>query len=89
MYQARQLPLPLDMPVDLNLTFEIPVVLEQAMIEYIAYKAYCGMNGQEHKAKGADHLTMYDNICLEVIERDLVGSSMSLTHTKLEDRGFV
>lgn len=88
LYQAKPVPLALD-PISLNAEIVIPTVLEEALMSYVAYKIYNGMNGQEHKAIGAEHLTMYDNQCMEVIDRDLVSSSMSLVNTKLEERGFV
>lgn len=88
-YQSKQKSLPLTTPVDLNLTFEVPLVLEEALINYIAYLVYNGMQGQEHKAIAANYLTMYDNLCMEVIELDLVGSSITVSNEKLEARGFV
>jgi hypothetical protein len=88
-YQARQNPLPLTAPVDLNLTFEIPAVLEQALISYIAYKAYSAINSQEATLKAKEHLEMYDAICMEAIENDLVNTSLSMANEKLDDRGFI
>jgi hypothetical protein len=68
---------------------EVPFVLEQALVHYIAYLHYDGMNSQEHQAKASKQLTLYDNLCLEAIDRDLVNSSQSMANSKLEDRGFI
>lgn len=88
LYQAKPIPLVLD-PTDLNAEINLPTVLEGALIAYVAHLVYGTMNGQEHTAKSNEYLQKYDSICLEVIERDLVSSSLSMANTKLEDRGFV
>lgn len=68
---------------------DIPPVLEHPLRAYIAHLAYTHMNGQENSAKAAEYLATYEMLCSEVIERDLVNSSLSTTTYKLHERGFV
>lgn len=70
-------------------SFEIPDVLYGALRAYIAYKVFSHMNTQESTAKGQEHLVTYERICAEVVDRDLVNTSISSTNTKFEKRGFV
>jgi hypothetical protein len=86
-YQAK--PIPLTIPAVDAEVLEVPTVLEGALLHYISYLTFSAMNGQEHTAKAQEHLGIYDAVCREVIENDLVSSSLSLLNTKLEDRGFV
>lgn len=84
-YQARHALLSHE---DLTATIDIPAVLEAALVSYVAHLVYSHMNGQEHAAKAADHLGNYENICAEVVQEDLVSSSLSFTNHKFDDRGF-
>lgn len=88
LYQARPIPLALD-PINMAAEIELPAVLDGALIAYVAHLVYGTMNGQEHTAKAQEYLQKYDGICMEVIERDLVSSSLSLANYKLDERGFV
>jgi hypothetical protein len=72
----------------LTQTIELPDVLVEALEAFVASKVYQGMNGQEHAVKAAEHLTIYERICVDVTVKDLVNSSMSNTNTKFEQRGF-
>jgi hypothetical protein len=87
-YQARHPKLLTD-PVDLTAQIDLPEVLEEAFVSLIAYKVFNAMNGQEHKLKAADHLSNYEIVCQNVIEKDLVNSSISSSNSKFEMRGFV
>lgn len=86
-YQAK--PVPLAIPAVDAAVIDLPTVLEGALIHFVAHLVFSHMNGQEHTAKAQEHLSKYDAICMEVIENDLVSSSLSMANTKLEDRGFV
>lgn len=69
-------------------TIYLPEVLEGALTNYIAYKVYSHMNTQESVSRAAEYLSTYSNICDEVIERDLVNSSISNSNDKFWARGF-
>lgn len=74
----------------LNLTpIELPDVLYGALKAWIAYKVFSHMNTQEATAKAQEHLAMYEGVCADAIEHDLVNSSVASTNTKFEQRGFV
>lgn len=68
---------------------DLPVVLEEAALSYVAHRVFANMSGQEHIAVAAAHLSGYESICKEVEDKDLVSSSLSQTNTKFEMRGFV
>lgn len=68
---------------------ELPMVLEDALMNYVAHKVFSFMNGKEHVSRAADLLSAYENICAEVKEHDLVSASLSSTNTKFQRRGFV
>ena len=85
-YQARH---PVLSYTDMDACIELPVVLEEALLSWITAQIYMGMNGQENMAKGQEQLVMYEAVCAEVTERDMVNSSSSQTGCKFRDRGFV
>lgn len=74
--------------VDLDQDIELPDVLAPALIEYVSYKVYTHMNGQEHTAKAKEHFDNYRLIVGHVEDKDLVNSSLSNTNTKFNERGF-
>ena len=47
------------------------------------------MNGQEHQAKAQEYITLYENACNLVEEGDFANQTVSNSHSKLVDRGFV
>lgn len=89
LYQARHRLLD-DRPEHiLNQEIEIPFFFENALQNYIAYKVYSDMNGQENIIKGDRNLAAYEAICLDAEARDLVNQTFQTSHQKLEQRGFV
>jgi hypothetical protein len=66
----------------------LPDVLVPALIEYVSYKVYTHMNGQEHTAKAKEHFDNYRLIVGHVEDKDLVNSSLSNTNTKFNERGW-
>lgn len=68
---------------------DIPNFLETALTNYVAYKVYSHMNGQEQQAKSQEYLVLFENECTEVEKNDLMAQSQSVTHYKLNERGFV
>jgi hypothetical protein len=85
-YQAKHAKLVWDATADQ--TIYLPDVLEEALTSYIAYKVYTDMNTPDSTAKAQEHMGMYDNICNEVVDRDLVNSSVAGTNIKFAKRGF-
>lgn len=87
-YQARHLPLDTK-TINLEQEISLPFFLENALTNFIGYKVYCHMNGQENLIKGQEYMAAYEAICLDVEARDLVNQTFHTSHTKLEQRGFV
>ena len=67
----------------------IPDVLWRALKAYVAGKTCSHMNTQEMTAKGQEHLIIYETICQEVVEKDLVNTSTSTTNTRFHKRGWI
>jgi hypothetical protein len=88
-YQARHQVLSLATPVDDTQVVDIPLVLEEALLGYIAAKVYGAMNGQENQASATNHMNTFNSICTEIQDRDILSNSTSERGCKLSDRGFV
>jgi hypothetical protein len=88
-YQARHPLLDDRIGYILDQEVDLPFSLEGALQNYVAYKTYCHMNGQENIAKGQESYQNYEMVCAEVEMRDLTSQSFHTSHTKLEQRGFV
>ena len=85
-YQARHAKL---VHTDLEQAIELPDVLYGALRAYTAYKVYSQINTQEAGAKAMEHMEVYEAICVEIEEGDLVDNSVSTTNTRFEKRGWV
>lgn len=85
-YQARHVVLTM---ADLEKDIILPPTLEGALQAYIAYKVFFHMNGQENRAIAEGHLANFNNVVGQIVEQDLVNSSMSGTGIKFAERGFV
>lgn len=89
MYQAKHPKLESTGTGFMSVEIDLPTVLEEAALSYVAHRVFANMSGQEHIAVAAVHLTSYENICSEVQDKDLVSASLSQSNTKFEMRGFV
>ncbi len=89
MYQAKHATLSSTTGNIMAAEIDLPLVLEDAVLEYVAHKVFLAMSGQEHVALASAHLSSYENICNDVQDKDLVSASLSQSNTKFEMRGFV
>jgi hypothetical protein len=67
----------------------IPDVLDEALLAYVAYKTYSDMNTENSTVKAQEHFSLYNSICSEVLDRDLVSSAVSTTNSRFQKRGWV
>lgn len=86
MYQARHDPIKEVLP---DAYIDIPFVLESALQAYVAHKIFSHMNGQDNMVKSQEHLTTYENRCIEIEAKDLVSTTFATSFHKLHQRGFV
>uniref|UniRef100_A0AB39ACI6 Virion structural protein n=1 Tax=Erwinia phage Fifi051 TaxID=3238787 RepID=A0AB39ACI6_9CAUD len=86
LYQAKHPTLTID---DLQQEIILPVVLEGALTAYIAYKVFSHMNTDVSSQKAQEHIQIFNNICDEVEDRDMVGSSVATTNARFGKRGWV
>lgn len=67
----------------------VPDVLWRALKAYVASKVFMHMNTQETTTKGQEHMIIYDMICQDVVEKDLVNTSSSTTNSRFAKRGWI
>lgn len=73
---------------DENQEIDLPETLVPALEYWVAYNYYTGLNTAETTGKAAEYLQMYESICKEVEDLDLVNGSISTTNTVFELRGW-
>lgn len=73
---------------ELDELIELPDFLVEAFTAFIAYKVFSHMNTQTSTAKAQEHLTMYESLCTEVVDKDLVAISVSTTCSKFYKGGW-
>ncbi len=66
--------------------FTVPPQLLEPIVNYVAYRAYKSMNGDEATEIGS-HYRAYENSCKNVLKRGLLNSTI-ITNLKLTHRGF-
>lgn len=75
---------------DLDAEIFLPEVLHEAMLAYIGYKWFSGIDSETSNAKAQEHLANFNGICTEVIDNDLVTKDpVGTTNTRFGKRGFV
>lgn len=84
LYQAKH-----PILVDINSDIALPTILQGALTAFIAHKVFHHMNGQENSAKSAEHSSIYESICEEITEMDLVSSSSSSSNTRFRRNGWI
>ena len=69
--------------------FNLPPMLEEALVAFVAGKVYAHMNGDANKATSKDHMATFESKCVEVMGLDMAADSAVASHTKAEQKGFV
>lgn len=69
-------------------TIDLPEVLQEAFKAYIAFKVTGAMNTNEMQAVSQGHFQMYEMICQEAVDRDILGSTQTSTNVKFRKRGW-
>lgn len=74
-----------------DLTQEVPLprVLHSAMRSWIAYRAFAQINTQEAVGIAQMHQQAYEGECAEVVDRDLLGQSVSQANKRFRQNGWV
>lgn len=67
----------------------LPDVLKGALTAFVAYKVYSHMNTENSSAKAQEHYMIYENICTNVVEMDMVSTSTSTTNSRFEKNGWI
>jgi hypothetical protein len=66
----------------------LPDILLSALTAYIAYKVFSHMNTPESSAKSQEHMVIYEQICTDCVENDLVNASISTSNERFHARGW-
>jgi hypothetical protein len=85
-YQAKH---PLLTLADLTQEIELPDVLVPALRAWIAYRTFGQVNTQESQAIAQGHEGAYENTCAEVLQQDLVSTSVSTTSNRFHKNGWI
>jgi hypothetical protein len=83
-YQARHPKLDGTLSAQINL----PEILFSALTAYIAYKVFSHMNTADSTTKAQEHLIVYEQICADCVENDLVNASISTSNERFHARGW-
>lgn len=68
---------------------DLPETLNSAFDSYIAYRYYTSLNLETSSAKAMEYLQIYESICNEVTDYDLVSNSYSRTNVLFSKRGWM
>jgi hypothetical protein len=86
LYQASHPPIAEDDP---DQEIELPIYLHTALRAHLAGSILGSMNGAEHVARSAEHMTRYETIMAETEFKDLALSSLPIQNDKFTTRGFI
>jgi hypothetical protein len=75
--------------VDEESVISLPEVLWPALKSFVAGKVYSHMNGQDNMVLSQNHMAEFEGICLDVVDRDLVSTSISSTNSRFNRNGWV
>lgn len=84
-YQAAHPKLALNV---FNSEIFIPLVLEEALLSFVASQVFSHMNTQEGTAKGQEHLANYELVCAQVEGKSHADISAPDNDEKFSARGF-
>lgn len=66
-----------------------PDILVGALTSYIAFKVFSHMNSADSTQKAQEFMGMYESLCAEATDRDLVNSSTSQSNTRFSRGGWI
>lgn len=88
LYQAKHPTLSNAAPLVLTQEIVLPEVLWEAFRAYIAHRVYTGINTQEAVGIAQTHFARYEAICQDVVDKDLVSTSLTSTNARFNKNGW-
>lgn len=85
-YQARH---PNISSVTDDLEIRLPDCLHEALRCYVAYQVFSGIATQEATIKAQESLAMYNAVCQDVVDHDLVSTSVSTSNVRFNRNGWI
>lgn len=67
---------------------DLPDSLVPALTAYVGYRVYTSMNTETSSAKASEYFSIFNGICNEAEEKNVVNTSISPTETRFELRGW-
>ena len=67
----------------------MPDVLLSALLAYVGYQAFASVNTEVSLMKSQEQLSLYEILCTEAEDKDLVSTSISSTNVRFNKRGWV
>lgn len=88
-YRASHVNIPLDITDPSTVEVELPIVLQEALLSYVASRVHGSKTGDTGMQESLNLLAKYERICDIVEEKNLLRNANSRTSTRLEDNGWV
>lgn len=85
-YQAKHIELSVDSPLE---EIILPDTLYGALEAYVAHLLFSDVNTDDAKIKSDKQLIKYEQICSEVLQTDIVSSTVVNTNFKFNARGWI
>lgn len=70
-------------------TLDLSDTLHGALTAFIAHKVYNSINTQESMVIAQSHIAMFDTICADAVEMDVLNMSVSEINTRFNSRGWI
>jgi hypothetical protein len=74
---------------ELSEKITLPDVLLGALNSFIAYKVMSHLNSQDSNAKAQEYMAMYEALCAEIVEKDLVNTSFLPPNGRFKLGGWI
>lgn len=74
---------------DSHSIIDLPDVLHGALAAFIAHKVYSHMNTVESTNKSSEHMGVFSAICEDVVDKDLVATSILQSNSRFHKRGWI
>jgi hypothetical protein len=78
-----------DGSIDLSQEIDLPEAFHEPLLSFVASKVFSHMNTNESTMKSQEHYAQFNMLCNEIVDNDLVGSTISITNTNFERKGWV
>ena len=87
-YRANHAPIPLNTTVPATVRVDLPRVLVEALLAYVASRVHGGRTGETAAGESMTSLAKYKRICANVEDKNLLRNAASNTNVRLDTNGW-